>query len=760
MTFLIRFRWILTSVLLMLALAGIPFIQKAVVPNNELNIWFLKDDPILKSYQDFNDEYGNDRIVILMLHHPNGVFQPEILRKLKHLTAQLPQLEGIKRVYSLTNFRDLYRIKINDTTRIKYQSPFANGIPESMDSLLHIKELIQSSPIFQDLLITNDGNTTLILVELNHFNEVDHLREVIVEDLENMFTEVFSGEEIALGGLDVITHGFNKLSKHDFLLFMGMNYLIMFISVFLMYRRWSFVTLVLMVITISIMLMLGIYGLSGKQLNIFTLVIPALVAILGLFIVLHIINEYQASFPKFRQEGKIKAVQLCLGKVFKPCLFTTLTTIIGFLALLSSSTVVLRDFGLFSAVGILLVFIVAFTISAALLPIISVNESTGKSGNWILRFLISALSGIKRYSKQYTIGFLIIVPLMVIGIRRINPDMFILGYMSESSEAIRNHRKILQYWGNYFPLDFLIDASDQYNFSNTSMVRALGNFQQDVENIEEIRSTFSVYNLIDRSTNVVLHKNLEAITANPANAQRFLKRFLTGENLDLSKYVSKDLKTVRVTLTGPIVSVGELEHKIDLIEGVFAKHFGDKAQISVTSYPALFLRIMKYAIESMYKSLALALVLIFVALVILLRDLKMAFIAMLPNLFPLGILFATMGYTGINLDLATCTVACIALGIAVDDTIHLLYHYQHYRKFNTVPDSLLNAHAHVGRIIVTSSIILCGGYLVLMMASVMTVVYFGFLSVVVVIGAFIGDIFLLPLLIHKFYIQQSISTGL
>ena len=155
--------------------------------------------------------------------------------------------------------------------------------------------------------------------------------------------------------------------------------------------------------------------------------------------------------------------------------------------------------------------------------------------------------------------------------------------------------------------------------------------------------------------------------------------------------------------------------------------------------------------DSMTKSLALAIILIFVALVILLRDFKLAIMAMVSNLFPLGIMFAVMGFTGINLDLATCTVACIALGIAVDDTIHLLYHYQYYRKENSASFALLKSHQHVGRIIVISSIILCGGYIVLMLASVKTVIYFGFLSLVVVAGAFIGDIFLLPLLIHKFY---------
>lgn len=125
-------------------------------------------------------------------------------------------------------------------------------------------------------------------------------------------------------------------------------------------------------------------------------------------------------------------------------------------------------------------------------------------------------------------------------------------------------------------------------------------------------------------------------------------------------------------------------------------------------------------------------------------------ISMAPNLLPLAIMFAVMGISGINLDLATATVASIALGVAVDDTIHFLFHYQKERKaVRNYSEAIIETHDKIGRIIVISSVILCVGYAILLLASLKTAVYLGLLTLISVIGAIIGDLILLPQLLKS-----------
>ena len=422
---------------------------------------------------------------------------------------------------------------------------------------------------------------------------------------------------------------------------------------------------------------------------------------------------------------------------------------IGFLALLSSSTSVLKEFGLFSALGILIAFLCSFVFSAVVLQYVSLDKDRDNITTWIADKLALLSINVQTYAKIYWVGVLFITLFSIYGISKVKADMLIMGYLPESNEVIQDHNFITKYWGDYFPIDLLVETNENTNFRNPAMLNALNEFQKEVLCIPEIKSAFSLVNLVDKVSQVTIKKDINDLLKSPIQTSRLLSTLLDRHEIDFSKSLSEDYKTGRVTLTGPMMSVSRLQNKVDQIRLIGEKHFGDRATLSITSYPALFLKIMKYAVDSMLRSLGLALMLIFITLTVLLKSLKLAFIAMIPNLFPLFLMFAFMGLYGINLDLATATVASIALGVAVDDTIHFLAHYQKERmkKHKNLSDAIINTHMHIGRIIVVSSFVLCIGYLVLLLASIKTVVYFGLLTFVAVFGALIGDIVLLPMLL-------------
>ena len=752
MAFLIRFKWILAISIILLAIAGIPYVRSAITPNNELSLWFVENDPTLKAYQDFSARYGNDRLVMLLVHDSAGIFQPDRIEQISNYTRRVVEVDGVKKVYSLTNLKDLSRVRINDTIRIRFESPFAGLTTADPESMNKIREQILASTLFKGHVINKEGNSSIIIIQLEAFDEIDSKRGLVIDEIEFVARESFHTDDIYIGGLDIYTHGLNKLSKHDFGLFMGITYVVMFLLIFIFFRKWKYVILALGTMMISVMLTLSIYGFAGKQLNLFTLVIPSLIVILGLINILHIINEFEFSF---RQNGQSKTreelIRHSLKKVFRPCLFTTLTTMIGFLSLLSSSTVVLREFGLFAALGILIAFACSFLFSALVLQYVSVSNTGEKITNRIADKLVTLSMDIQLNTKRYWVGMIILCIISMFGISKIKADMFVVEYFPKSSEVIKDHNYITKHWGNYFPIDFLATTSQGISFKNTSMLTALNEFQKEVVAIPEIKSSVSIINHLDRASTVILKKDVEELLKNPMETDRFLRNLAQGPEMDISNFISDDYHTARITLTGPLLSVSALEEKVDQIMQISEKHFGDHAKLSVTSFPALYLKIMKYAVDSMTKSLGIAIVLIFITLALLLKNVRLAFIAMIPNLFPIFLMFAFMGAAGINLDLATATVATIALGIGVDDTIHILSYYQQERRsgHSSFSDAINKTQFHIGRIVVISSVVLCVGYLVLLLASIKTVVYFGLLTFVAVSAALIGDIILLPLLLKS-----------
>jgi predicted RND superfamily exporter protein len=501
---------------------------------------------------------------------------------------------------------------------------------------------------------------------------------------------------------------------------------------------------------IAVMVTFSIYGLTGHQLNIFSVVIPSLIMIMGLINVLHILNEFEIT-NKLRGQfiSRKEIITETLRNVFRPCLFTALTTIIGFLALLSSSTLVLREFGLFAAIGILIAFACSFVFSGVVLQFGKADRSESRIPNRIAHGLVQLSDNVQSNRKKYITGLVIFTVIAIYGMSQVRSDMLVLGYLPQSNEVVRDHNFITDNWGDYFPMDFLVHAREGTDLRNPAILRALNKFQKEAVGLPEIRSGSSIINLIDRVSQVTLKKNVDKLLESPIQTDRMWKSLINRHNVDYSNLLTEDYKTARITLTGPMMSVSELRKRINQIEEFGDKHFAGMATLSVTSYPALYLKIMKYAVDSMVRSLGLALVLIAITLMILLKNIKLALLAMIPNIFPLILMFAVMGFAGINLDLATATVASIALGVAVDDTIHFLSHFQKERKSNNkdLSEAITATHFHVGRIIVISSIVLCAGYLVLLLASIKTVFYFGILTLVVVVGAMIGDLIILPLLL-------------
>jgi len=756
MEYLIRFRWALFLLLIFLSIGGLKYIKKALIPNNELSIWFVENDPTLKAYQDFSAQYGNDRLIMLLVHNSAGIFEQETIEQINKFTQQVVTVDGIKKTSSLTNSKDLFRIRINDTIRIKYVSPFSNVNLSDSKTLNSIRDQILSSSIFRGHLISEDGNSSIILIQLEAFEEIDAKRGIIIDEIESLARELFHSDEIYMGGLDVFTNELNKLSKHDFKLFMGITYLLISLLIFFSFNRWIYVLLSIGTMIISVMLTLSIYGIAGKQLNLFSLVIPSLIVILGLIHILHIINEFEFTRQKCKNPMSNKdVITQSLKKVFRPCLFTSLTTIIGFLSLLSSSTAVLKEFGLFAAVGILIVFICSFIFSAVILPYASISNSHSKIGLKISNLLVRISVDIQQSANKYWAAIVILCAISVFGISRIKADMFVMEYFPKSNKVIRDHHYITKHWGNYIPIDYLIKTNDGYSFKNSPMLKILNEFQKEVSAIPEINSAMSIINLIDKASTVILKKEIENLLTSPSQTHRFLNNLQHRSEIDISNFISDDYHTARITFTGPLLSVSDLEEKITQIKKIGEKHFGDKAKLSETSYPALYLKIMNYAVDSMLRSFGLAVILILITLIILLRNIQLALIAMIPNLFPIFLMLAFMGLAGINLDLTTATVASIALGIAVDDTIHILSHYQLEIKSGkySASQAIANTHFHIGKIIVISSIVLFAGYIILLFASIKTVVYFGILTLVAISAALIGDIILLPLLLKLFKIK-------
>jgi len=645
--------------------------------------------------------------------------------------------------------KDLYRVDSAGIIRIKYQPYFPDNIPSDESEINVIKGKILRSPLLKNRLINNEGNSCLLLIHFNPFINVTSASSEILDSIKNIAYENLGKEHVSVGGLDNITYGLNKLSKHDFTLFIVMNYVLMLIVIIFLYNRSIYLLIAFLTTFCSITTTISIYGIMGFRLNIFTIIIPSLIIILGFLLVLHIINEYEVFNSKFQKAKNEKVVYLALGKVFQPCFFASITTIIGLISLITSPTSVIKEFGTFSALGILMTFIFGFTFSAIFLNLIKRPKSDNIYSDLYAKILVRLNRSVFKYRYVYFISIGIIIICSLLLSRNIKIDMYPLGYFPKNNEVLSDHERIVKYWGEYFTIDFVLEVDSSKTIFNQEIIKSLQGFVDEIMDHEYVVNVYSYLDIMNRFSDVLYHKSLDEIFKSPQLVKqytRFLKKNYAQETS--INYVSENLQKARITLVGPSIGTNELNKGISEIMHIASNHFNDQASIKVVGFPALFIKIMDYAFLSIRNSVILAIFLIFATMALWLRDIKMAVIAILPNVFPVLTMLGMIGLLKINLDLATATIAAIIIGIAIDDTIHFLTRYKAFRKNKfSVEESIKETYFLVGRVILISSILLFFGFIIFLFASLKTVVYFGLLIALSIPFTLIGDLILLPLLI-------------
>jgi predicted RND superfamily exporter protein len=530
----------------------------------------------------------------------------------------------------------------------------------------------------------------------------------------------------------------------------------MFMITGLLYRRLIYLVLVTLTSVSAIVVSLAVFGIFGFRINIFSVVTPPLVITLGIIGILHIINEYENLLKDNKGISTTLLAKQALSNVIKPAFYATLTTIIGFASLFTSPTAALKEFSLLASAGVLFLFLFSFLFSSLLLPLQKKPGTVYKKdiGFWMGNFS----EHIIKRSAAYVVFSIGIVVLSVAGMGRLNNDMSVIDYFPKDNQVIVDHEFMLKNWGEYYPVDLTLEAKDTAGFRNGKLVQALLNFDKELSSNPLVKGHFDFTVLMERYAQITFRKELGKILESPLMAKPFINGFLNQLKAKSNGIITPDMLKARLIFTVPVVSIREMERNFSLINDIAKKHFHGVGTMSVSGYPSLYIKVMNYAFDSMKSSLYTSFLLVLVTLILMLRNIRTAIIALVPNVFPVILLLGFLGFSRINLDLATCTVTAIVMGIAIDDTIYFLHKYREARKKKSTVESIRATHHSVGKVILVSSVVMIAGFGIMMFASIKTVIYFGLLSIISVIAAFIGDLVILPLLLKYFDKKDAIKT--
>ncbi len=723
------FRHLLLALSVVLAvLSG--WAASTVGVDNAVEIWFVEEDPALVAYQEFQDTFGNDEVVVLAFEDPDGLVDDEGLALLRAAGDAAVAVEGIAEAVSLATVQDI-RTQ-DDWLEVGPLVP-----PEGVSEALAGR--ILADPLLVGKLVNADGTVALVLARMEALGDIDARRDAILAELETAVDAV--GSDYRAAGIGVIYAALNQLSTVDSAVFIVASYSLIVILLWAFFRRLGPLVVTMITVGVAATWLMGAYGAAGRDINMVTMVMPTLVLLIGISDCVHIL-VHVARQPRVDGESRRDRVVRGVGFMFWPCLFNTLTTATGFAALATAPMRVVRDLGLFSAVGLVAAFVASIVFCTWSLAWERAEPRVAAQGP--LQRMVDGLADLGLRKKELVLGLTGVATLAAaLGVSRIEVDTYSIDFLLEDHPVRQASEHIEAAFGPYTPLEFVVEAPDAA--LSPQVLQAVDAWQQAALGDQRVGWSRSVVDVV-KKLEQVLGGGDARVPDQAARIDQALLVYGTGSDSDLDDLVDGSDR-LRVTFGITMQSAQGIASTVDALQSLHALPPGVTA--TPAGYLPLYTRMMDYIVRSQITSFGLAFGVVFALIAILFRSIRLAALAVPANLLPVLVTLGAMGLLGVRLDVATVTIAAVVLGLVVDDTVQFLYRLRH--ELSLTPDDpdagVRAAVSSVGRSLAITTVVLCLGFSVLGLAQIKSVIWFGLLISLAMGTALVADLLVLPALV-------------
>ena len=772
--------WVVVFAVLMLALGGY-FLTK-VRFDGSMEGFFDKNDSAYGDYKNYLDEFLSDEITYILYRAPgaeHGPFNIDVMRTIGKLTETLEdEVPFAREATSLTNVEFMFAeedLLIVDELMINF--------PENQEQLLDIKTRVMSKPAYVDYLINEAGDYAAIYLEMNRASP-DPLEEMMYdpekgEALDNLYPqvsdikvrEILDRPEFANSGIEFFLTGdvpmnsaynveYSKDSGNISLYTVGLIALISFLLL-----RTSLVGLLapLTVVVLSIVMMMGVIGMMGWSVGLFITMAPSLICAIGVAQTVHILLEYQRSLSQ--QGDKSTAVREAIKKVGAPCMLAALTTAAAFCVMSVSDLKALAEFGIYSAVGVAFTFILSITLlviflasgkkSAAQIDSPAAAQQTGDGGldsvNPLVRRIVEgAIILNQRHPKAILFTFAAVFLWAFVGLSKLSVDFNFMHEFKPHVQWRQDTELADRVMGGIMSVAYVIDTKTEDGVKDVEFLKALDKMQEFASSLPLVKKTFSIVDFV-KDLNRTFNNDDPAYYTVPDDQQLVSQYLLVYEisgGDELHELVAPDFSSTVLELRVVMTEASKLRDIVERIDAYVAANPLPNAELKVTGIGLLWVIIADYISKTQMLSYSLVFVFIALVMCIAFGSIKVGLLSMIPNLTPVIITLGMMGWLGINLDWIKLLLATIAIGIAVDDTIHLVTRFRsRFYQLGNYAEASTASLRDVGPALVITTFILIGSFLAYMITDLAVLRDFGILLGITIGTALIADLLLMPVIL-------------
>ncbi len=718
--------------------------------NYDFESFFPQDDSDTAFYLDFRERFESDNdFLIIGIESPIGIYNADFLRDVDAYANELRELPYVTSVITPTQIREPIRMGLS-----LVQRPLLRW--QSADSLVMANLKADSIRIAQrsnyiGTFVSENGNALAIQVAHTQKLSKDGCDELAVAVLD-LASNWKHPSHIA--GRAVAQKYYVDVMQREVVLFISVGMAIIVLFLWLAFQSAWGVIIPLMVVLLSGLWTIGIMELTGKSIDVMTIVLPTIIFVVGISDVVHILSRY---YEELRgNASQSMAIATSFKEVGLATFLTTLTTSIGFLTLTTSSVAPIQDFGLYAAAGVGVAYVLAFSLLPAIMILYPAPKiSTVGSGTFWNRTLQRGLGYALKRGKWIRWGSLIICTIAAIGAAQIEVDNVLLEDLADDDPFRQEFNFFEKEFAGVRPFELAIDVDETAGIYDLRV-------QQDMAKITAyLKTNYGVGAVV--SSDVIFSQinrwsNGDASSFNklPSSQRKFdamvrsIDRFGADNALKLVAHPPSN--SLRIFGKLPDLGAQYYKKKNKDLHAWFATELPDSPlRLRVTGTAQLIDINIGSLAGDMVKGLSIAFLIVALIAGLMFRSVTMVFISLIPNFIPLLLIAGIMGWTGIDLKLSTSIIFTIAFGIAVDDTIHFISKLRiQLAKGRTLPYAVKRSFIGAGKAIIITSIILCGGFITLSLSSFLGTFYIGVLISLTLLFAVLADLFILPWLILTF----------
>jgi len=693
-------------------------------------------DEIIRTNNEFEEIFGDKSYIIFAVFNEQNIINQTTLQIVRALSQDLRSFPGVNKeeIISLATFT-----QVTNTEQGLLIDNLLQNIPATEQELQNLQEQIINNPLLWQRLVSEDLTTTLISAPIAKETPQEEVYQAAM-----MLRDKYQGSiKIYVYGFQIIDQGIEEGIDQDLSLLFPLAIIIIAVLFFLCFLNLRSVFLPVLTMFLAVVSTMGIMGWLNFKISTVTSIIPVLIIALGSSYGIHLLERYFSAADK----------EVALAKVAKPIILAGLTSAIGFFTLVVFKIESLKEFGLFAGLGILFMMFYILVFCPAFLSILKQKEKTKSVLQFLPNYLLAKIQLLHKNTKA--VVFITIVLLLVSfwGISKLQVGSNPTEFFPQDHQVRQASQIFTEKFNATGVIAVMFESQTSQGVLDPQVLQKIWEFQQYCETLSAVGYTDSIVNALRYINNAL--QSTEDIPQTRALVSQYLLLYGSNRTVDLNNYLDNSQQRLKVTIWMNIDDSQRIEQNYLLMQDYLAQNLPDGIAVKFGGENMEWIAQNKYIVVGKIANIIASIIIIFVISAIIFRSLRFGMLTILPLSFSTILIFGFMGFLNIRLDLASCILTGVTVGVGVDFAIHFLNRLlENDLTQQNISEVISKVYFQAGKPIIYDVLSNVLGFSVLLFSSFTPIQDFGWLIIGSMFSCSLATLVFLPILCKQIFKEE------